>query len=164
MAFLSDRGTTISPENGEFHIIKPNAGSPTGYDSFRISEENLFKEINEDISDVDFKVDSNASRILAIEQRYAYTEFIDEVNPFVFGQFVPYLINKITTKGSSPTDVLLIGTTAGAKDIARIEFSSEYSLRYTLRKEISQSVTGSLIYFTPIGTVSVGISFEIETI
>lgn len=162
MAFLSDRGTTTSPENGEFHIIKPNAGSPTGFDSFRISKENLFKDINEDIVDVDDKATSNTDRIDSLESVSTREEIIDQVNPFTFTQPANSTITKIVSRGEN-TETLLIGTTGGGSQIASITFSNEYHRRSSLKKEIDTRNEVS-IHFTPTGKVSVQIYYEKNTI
>lgn len=170
MGFLSDRSVTADTTGGYIHIILPNAGAPTGFDSYRISVTNLQADLNALITALDGRVTVNEDDIADLQEILTRDRLLSATgsgNRTLPANGVLTAVNITVVSGSSVT--VQVGTTPGGSDL--VDYSGSKTLaandykRYDLvhRNTVSggNSASQSIYWTVTGGTVHFHFNYEI---
>lgn len=116
MGFLSDQPTTASITGGYLHEILPDAGSATGYTSYRILTSNVLAAVNSSISDLSDALDLLEARVVLIENIVGVENYNLVTDNQQWSQEEGWVLEKIIAKSAGPATIK-IGTTAGDEDV-----------------------------------------------
>lgn len=115
---LSSQAITTDPTNGQIYIMTPNAGSSTGFSSFRITVTDLQGGLQSQITANSVDIATNTADIAALDNAVRL-EKISAFSGDVSATFeVGDVIEKITVKQNSQTTITVrIGITSGGQEL-----------------------------------------------
>lgn len=163
MAVLSSRTTASSGDNGFYHIIKPDALSPTGYTSYKILDSVLKAVLNLQISNNNVDIAANQAAILALQNTGTRSKHVNQVSDFTFAQPADSRIERIVLK-STASATFSIGTSITGSELYDGTLTSEYNYLAEIEKPIKDFYSSSArtIYFTITGTISATIYYTLN--
>jgi hypothetical protein len=149
---LSAQSFTTTTTGARYYIIIPDAGSPSGYESYQITDSALKADINTELSSLDTRVTTNAGDIATINSQSERVLLEDQNSDFTFSQDEDTHIYNITFRTVSGTPIVKIGTSLGADDIL-----SERAIGSTNYRELDTTIFPNADFSTA-NTIYVGIT------
>ena len=153
---LSDKGTTAVISGGYIHIIIPDAGSPSGYTSYRISTTDLHAALQADIDDNASDITTLSGQVSALENLLSRSKYSAQVSNFQHSQPGDSTVRRIEFKSAAGvgTNTVKVGTSAGADDIMTVvTLSNDEDTPYIFDSPLYASGSRT-IYFTITGAVT----------
>lgn len=159
--YQSQLSTTTTLTGSYFLIIIPDAGSPTGFTSYRIAYANLMALVTAAITGNTNSIDAILEDVTELQDLTGKDPHRNEVSNFVFSQPADSRITEIVIGGDQDGSSYQIGTTPLGTELyenTSIDEDEVHNLELNPSDMYSQSAR--TVYFTITGTISATIYYR----